>query len=159
MRPVDDYILGATLFGMETAMKTILLVDNEFTNLFSISDTLAILGYGTIAVQDGPTALSIIEEGMPVDLAMVAECLGSMECLELLGHFKNRFPSIPTIMLAESCSIESYLKARSQGAVEYLCKPVKFNDLKRIVQDVIEIGHEFDDLHALHRGAMLQQTA
>ena len=140
-------------------MKTILLVDIEIESLFGISDNLARLGYGTIAMQDGQTALSVIEDGMPIDLVIVAEKTHGIDGLSLLGLIKERFPYIPSIMLAECCSIETYLKARSLGAFEYISKSVRLIELGRIVKEALEAGHVIEDAHGALERTLSLHTA
>lgn len=123
-------------------MKTILLIDSE-PDSSSLVDILHRFGYEVIAVQDGPSALSVIEAGKPVDLVMTEYRIAGMDGLELLASLKMLAPALPSIMLTAHGSVETYLKACSRGAFEYVNKPVKAQELGRIVKAALERAQTF----------------
>jgi two-component system response regulator HydG len=118
-------------------MKTILLIDAEAESSGLVA-ILNRLGYKVIAVQDGPSALSITREGAPIDLVIMECRLAGMDGLELLASLKKLAPTLPSIILTAYGSIETYLKAYSLGVFEYLNKPVKKEELVRIVKAALE---------------------
>lgn len=121
------------------AKKTILLIENEPEGLIDISEYLNTLGYGVVALPDGPTALSTLKE-LHVDLVIASHQAAGMETFELLQEIKTAAPSIPTIIVSAYGTIESYLKALSLGVFEFVNKPVKPKDMTRIVKAALEAG-------------------
>jgi len=123
-------------------MKTILLV-GDGTESPRVVDILNKFGHEVISMQDGPTAISFLNTGIPVDLVITDHRVGELDGLELLASLKKLAPSIPSIMLAADGSIETYLKALSLGVFEYLSKPAKTSELSRIVQKALEKPQPF----------------
>lgn len=118
-------------------MKTILLVGDE-SEKSSTADILNGYGYKVISLPDGPTALSLLNKGIPVDLVITDHRIDGMDGLELVSSLRKSAPSIPAIMLTDEGSIETYLKALSLGVFEYMSKPAKAGELSRIVKKALE---------------------
>jgi DNA-binding NtrC family response regulator len=143
-------------------MKTILLVDRDAECLRNSAESLTRLGYAVIALENGPSALTVIREGMPIDLVISDYAINGLTGLEMLAAIKRSIPSIPLIMTAKDASIETYLKALSLGVFEYFHKPVKANDMGRSVKSALERNHISDqipDVNGMPRKALLRRTA
>ncbi|OGW35220.1 MAG: hypothetical protein A2X58_09020 [Nitrospirae bacterium GWC2_56_14] len=115
-----------------TRMKTILLVDDEPEILKVLTETLS--DYNVIAKADAESALSVIRGGARVDLVLTDNFMPGMKGSELIAVLKKDAPSMPVIMLTAYSSVESYLQNISSGAFEYINKPVKAGELRRIVK-------------------------
>jgi DNA-binding NtrC family response regulator len=113
-------------------MKTILLVDDEPEILKILGETLS--DYNVIAKTDAESALSVIRGGARVDLVLTDNYMPGMKGSELITVLKKDAPSVPVIMLTAYGSVESYLENISGGVFEYINKPVKANELRRIVK-------------------------
>ena len=117
-------------------MKTILLVDDEPEILKVLGETLS--DYHVITKTDAESALSVIRGGARVDLVLTDNYMPGMNGSELINLLKKDAPSIPVIMLTAYGSVESYLQNISSGVFEYIHKPVKANELRRIVQVALD---------------------
>ena len=117
-------------------MKTILLVDDEPEILQVLKETLS--DYNVIAKTDAESALSVIRGGARVDLVLTDNFMPGMKGSELVTVLKKDAPSVPVIMLTAYSSVESYLQNISGGAFEYINKPVKAGELRRIVQAALD---------------------
>ncbi|MFA5073271.1 MAG: response regulator [Nitrospirota bacterium] len=122
-------------------MKTILLVDGEQAHAECIATVLRSFGYAVITKQDAQSALSVLHEGPETDLVITDYAIAGMDGLEFLAAIKKLAPLMPTIILTAHDSIETYLKALSLGAVEYLNKPVHPADLGRVIRTALQM-HE-----------------
>jgi DNA-binding NtrC family response regulator len=143
-RIIESQKVTAIFFWrQEGEMKTILLVGYE-PERSSIVDILNRFGYGVIAMQDGPSALSALSKGAPIDLVITDYRIDGMDGLELLDSLKKLAPSVPSIILTDDGSIETYLKALSLGVFEYLNKPAKTSELGRIVQKALTRTQTFE---------------
>ncbi|HAK60465.1 MAG TPA: hypothetical protein DCO77_08800, partial [Nitrospiraceae bacterium] len=91
------------------------------------------LGYKVIAKMDGRAALSVVNEGISVDLVIADFRLPDMDGLELLMALKQLAPHIPQIMLTGNGTLEIYQKALSLGVHEFVSKPVRAKELERII--------------------------
>jgi DNA-binding NtrC family response regulator len=123
-------------------LKTILLVGDGLENP-SVPDILNEFGHKVISMQDGAMALSFLSKGIPVDLVITDHRIDRLDGLELLASLKKLAPSIPSILLTDEGSIETYLKALSLGVFEYISKPAKAGELGRIVQKALERPQPF----------------
>jgi DNA-binding NtrC family response regulator len=124
-------------------MKTILLVDDELDILNSIGEILNRFGYHVIAKPDAREALTVVRQGMKVDLIITDYRMPGMDGLEFLHALRLENSAVPVIILTAYGAVESYLKSLSLGVFEYLNKPIKAKELGRIVQAALEsAGHE-----------------
>ena len=119
-------------------MKTILLVDDEIECLRCLGEVLNRLEYKVIAKMDGQAALSVVNDGISVDLVIADYLLPDMDGLELLIALKQLVPDIPLIMLTGNSTIEIYQKALGLGVYEFVSKPVKAKELDRIVKAALD---------------------
>jgi len=117
-------------------VKTILLVDDEPDLLEVLGETLN--DYHIIAKSDAESALAVIRGGARVDLVLTDNRMPGMKGSELLAVLKKDAPTVPVIMLTAYSSVESYLQNISGGAYEYINKPVKASELRRIVQAALD---------------------
>jgi DNA-binding NtrC family response regulator len=134
-------------------MKTILLIDNERESS-GIADGLKGFGNKVIASQDGLSALSLIREGVPIDLVIIDYPLTGMDGLEFLASIKKLAPSVPSIMLTAYGSVETYLKAYSLGVFEYVNKPVTTKELGRIVKTALNAARACEKTNRAAQGVL-----
>ena len=144
---------------MEAELKTILLIENDVGCLESVAGILNRLGYAVIAMQNGPTSLCVLREGMPIDLVITADQIDDMDGFEMIAAIKKISPLIPVIMISSDISIEAYLRALSLGAYEYLNKPVQTKEISRAVKGANEKVLIGGNDHSIHRDILLKDTA
>jgi two-component system response regulator (stage 0 sporulation protein F) len=125
-------------------MKTTLLIYDE-PDRSDLVNTLCQLGHNVIARHDVLSALSVLRDGGGVDLIIMDCRTNGMDFLELLDSLKKIAPAVPSIMLTENGSIEAYLQACNLGAFEYLNKPVKTEEIVRIVRAALKKTQAFDN--------------
>lgn len=56
--------------------------------------------------------------------------LGDADGITLVSQLKQRFPSIPVIMITVHASIETAVKSVKAGAYDFICKPLDFERLR-----------------------------
>jgi DNA-binding NtrC family response regulator len=119
-------------------MKTILVVDDEPDLLNTLAETLGRAGYKVIPKPDAESALAVVREGTKIDLVITDIRMPGMSGSEFVTVLKQALPSVPVIMLTAYGSVETYLTSMSSGAFEYVNKPVKAAELRRIVKAALE---------------------
>ncbi len=101
----------------------ILIVDDERDIrelLFRILDRE---GYIPSVAHDGPTALEMIELGVP-DLVISDVRMPNMDGMELLRRAKELDPDLPVIIITAWGAIDGAVEAMRIGAFDYLAKPL-----------------------------------
>jgi sigma-B regulation protein RsbU (phosphoserine phosphatase) len=144
---------------------TILVVDDNEANRDVLSRRLQRRGYVTVKVEDGPSALSAIENQV-FDLVLLDVMMPGMSGLEVLEEIrKTRSPTdLPVIMATAKDQSEDVVMALNMGANDYVTKPLDFAVvmarvqfqlmLRRSVQQVLQLqqtlGTQNDQLQSVN---------
>jgi two-component system response regulator GlrR len=120
-----------------TRKARILIVDDEPDVLALLAELVRSFGHDAIAAPDAEAALSVVRRGEAVDVVITDLRLPGMNGIDLLSEIKRAIPSVPVIMLTAHCSVESFIQTQSRGIFEYINKPVRAAELRRIVQAAI----------------------
>ena len=84
----------------------------------------------------GDEALGLLDREIEPELLAVLSDINmpGMDGLTLLGEIKQRFPSLPVMMVTAYGDDERRQRASKLGAAEFLTKPVDFDALKEQLQ-------------------------
>lgn len=115
-------------------MKTILLVDDDPEVLRTTGALLQRLGYQVIERTGAVSALAALRENEEVDLVITDHQMPEMNGTELLAELRRSLPDMPVIMLTAYGDVATYLTSLSFGVFEYIHKPVKGEELDRIIK-------------------------
>ena len=115
---------------------TILIVDDDADMRELAYDMLKDRGHQVTMAGSGEEALKRLTEK---DYAVVLTDLRmkGMQGLELLTQIKRDHPDINVILMTAFGSVETAVEAMKHGASDYLTKPVKKDELIRVVERVI----------------------
>ena len=115
---------------------TILVVDDDIEMRDLIHDILKDRGHQVVTAGDGDEALKRLSEQ---DYAIVLTDLRmkGMLGMELLAEIKRLYPDIGVVLMTAFGSVETAVEAMKRGASDYLMKPVKSEELIRVVERVI----------------------
>lgn len=119
---------------------TILVVDDDKTNLEIISEYLIDEDYQVLTAIDGKEALALLESKQEeINTILLDWMMPEMDGLELLRIIKERqeFQNIPVIMQTAKARSEDIVKGINAGAYYYLTKPFEENVLLSIVKAAI----------------------
>jgi DNA-binding response OmpR family regulator len=115
----------------------VLIVDDDERIRFFLTETLAKEGYVVTAVGSGEEALDHLRE-TPFDLAILDLKLGAgVGGLGVLEAISWRWPAMARIILTGHGTLDSALTAIQRGVDAYVLKPVKPDQLRRTVQEVL----------------------
>lgn len=114
-------------------MKKVLIVDDEENARIGLGKLLSHEGYLVDAVGNGQEALDFLE-GNPVHLVITDINMPQMNGLTFLRVLNRDYPAIKVIMITAYGGVESYLEAMNLGAMEYINKPIKLDELKLIIK-------------------------
>jgi DNA-binding NtrC family response regulator len=115
----------------------LLLVDDEVGYLEVLAKRLARRGFVVTTASSGTEAIRTLRQ-MEFDLAVVDLKMEDMDGIEVLKVFKKMDPSLKVIMLTGHGSERAARDGLSQGAFDYLIKPVGLEVLLATISAALE---------------------
>lgn len=131
----------------------VLVVDDDAEMRSLVCDVLKDRGHESVPVGSGDEALRQLAEQ---DFAVVLTDLRmkGMQGTELLSEIRRLYPDIGVILMTAFGSVETAVEAMKCGASDYLTKPVKTEELVRVVERAIreaalrrEVGRLRKEVH------------
>lgn len=114
-------------------IETILVVDDEKNTCYGLKTLLSREGYQVECVHNGQEGLRFLKMN-PVQLIISDIRMPEMDGISFIGCLKKEHPDIRVIVMTAFGGLDSYIEAMKNGAVEYIMKPFKMNELKTIIQ-------------------------
>ena len=112
----------------------IIIVDDDEAILSSIKDYLTLAGYDVDTAKTGKEAI-VKSKNHFFNLAVLDIKLPDMEGTELLTKMHETRPKMMKIMLTGYPDLENAAKALNKGADAYLIKPIKLQELQKVIED------------------------
>lgn len=120
---------------MGEAAKHILIVDDEENTRLGLSKLLSQEGYVVDLAANGLEALEYLRR-QRVNLVISDINMPDMSGIGFLREVSRRFPSTSVIMITAYGGVETYLEAMNLGALEYLHKPVRLDELRSVMKKI-----------------------
>jgi len=89
--------------------------------------------YRVLLAKDGDEALSIFNENA-VNLLLTDMRMPGKDGLSLLHEVKRLRPEVPVILITAYGTIESAVDAMKEGAMDYLLKPIKMEEVELVIE-------------------------
>jgi DNA-binding NtrC family response regulator len=118
-------------------MKRILVVDDEENARIALSKILTREGYDVVSAGNGYEALNYLR-GKEVELIITDINMPEMNGMTFLRELNRSHPASNVIMITAYGEVESYIEAMNLGAFEYINKPVKFEELNKIIRKIFK---------------------
>src|SRR5690242_4847719 len=134
-------------------MATILYVDDEPAIGLILEDTLERAGHSAVGAHNVPEALQALAKGN-IDLIISDYRMPGLTGLEFLELLQQEGYDVPLIMLTGHATIEHAVAAIKAGAVDYITKPVRPDQLERSVAQALEVARLRRENDALRREVM-----
>jgi len=117
--------------------KTILIVDDdqEMGNL--MKKVLERESYRVILAANGTEGLLRIRE-QRFDLIISDLRMPGLSGMDLIREIQKTAPEIPVVLITAFGDMQVYLDAMGAGAFEYINKPIRMEDLKRVIGMALE---------------------
>jgi DNA-binding response OmpR family regulator len=113
--------------------KTVLIVDDEASSRTLLREILVEGGYDVLEAADGLMALGLLEK-RAVSLLITDRSMPGLGGLELLTKLREKQIMVPTLMVSAYGEESFWGQAIGLGAVDYLLKPFKPEDLLKSVK-------------------------
>ncbi|HTF88926.1 MAG TPA: response regulator [Planctomycetota bacterium] len=134
----------------------LLIVDDELQVLDTLTAVLTGSGYAVSSVASGSAALELLGRE-PCDIALCDIGMSGMGGLELLREIRRAQPSVDVVLLTDDASLDGAVEAMSQGAADYLMKPLKHKEVLARIRSVLarrrleaELQSLKSEVHARH---------
>ncbi len=151
--------------------ESILVVDDEEIIRDSLSFVLRKEGYVVQQAEDGKIALEYVKE-RPFDLIITDLEMAAMKGIELLEHVSRVSPETLVVIITAYGSIETAVAALRKGAVDYILKPVEFDELLIKVKRLLahrrlqmenkllrnEVSREYDFVNIIGKSRAMQDV-
>lgn len=117
---------------MTESLKRILVVDDEENTRIALTRLLSREGYDVQTAANGLEALSRLRQ-RAAELIITDLNMPEMNGLVFLRELNREFPASNVIMMTAYGEVESYLEALNLGAFEYLNKPLRVEELRKVM--------------------------
>lgn len=126
----------------------LLIVDDEEVIRKSITKVLDCEEYSITTADSGFDALEKVKEKQP-DLVLLDIKMDDLDGVEVLKKIKKQYPDTIVIMVTGFASVSSAIESMKSGAADYIQKPIKPQELRKIVGSALEkvrLTKEVDEL-------------
>jgi len=134
----------------------IFLIDDEEFLVSMLARSLRTAGYETRVETSTEGVLDKIESWYP-DLILLDINMPGKNGITILQEILERGMDTQVVMLTADTSATMAIKAMKIGAVDYLTKPFKTDEVKIVVQNLLEQGRLKDEVEYLRRGRSQSQ--
>ena len=110
----------------------VLIVDDEDELVNALEERLNLRGFQAKGVTTGAEALAYLAE-TPCDVVLVDVKMPGLGGLQLVKKIKEERPKLGVILLTGHGSAKDAEEGMKLGAFDYLMKPVKIDDLVRVL--------------------------
>ena len=124
-----------------SALATLLLVDDEENILNSLRRVLRSEPYKLLTCNSGEAALQLFAE-QPIDLVISDARMPGMDGAALLAQVQQRWPNCLRILLTGYADLTTTVKAINEGQIyRYISKPWDDNELRLIIRQALAFQH------------------
>ena len=117
----------------DTRATRVLIVDDEEELVSALVERLNLRGFAATGVTTGEAALASIESE-PCDVVLLDVKMPGLGGLEVIRRIKRDRPTLEVILLTGHGSPTIAEEGLRAGAYDYLMKPVKIDELVRILR-------------------------
>ncbi len=116
--------------------KTVLVVDDDVRNIFSLTKTLEKANMNTIAAIDGKEAIEKLNEHKNIDIVLLDMMMPQMDGYETATRIREHpeWRSLPVIAVTAKAMTGDREKCIKAGASDYITKPVDLDQLLSLLR-------------------------
>jgi DNA-binding NtrC family response regulator len=115
----------------------VLVVEDDETLRELLGEVLRGWGYQTVVLATGSRAVELLETQL-FEVAIVDIHLPEMDGVELLRHLKRHDPSIEVLMMTGDPTVATAVETLKLGAYDYLTKPLILEELRHLLDHILE---------------------
>lgn len=116
--------------------KTVLVVDDDVRNIYSLTKALEVLKMKVITAIDGKEALKVLEEHPETDVVLLDMMMPNMDGYETASHIREnqKWKHLPVIAVTAKAMTGDREKCINAGASDYITKPVDVDQLLSLLR-------------------------
>ena len=116
--------------------KTVLVVDDDVRNIYSLTKALEVFEMSVITAIDGKEALKMLDENPQVDVVLLDMMMPNMDGYETAGIIRQneRLKNLPVIAVTAKAMTGDREKCIQAGASDYITKPVDIDQLLSLLR-------------------------
>jgi DNA-binding NtrC family response regulator len=123
---------------MQPRDQTVLVVDDEPSARDLCRKILKVQGFRVEEAESAARALEILERSL-IDIVLTDVCMPGMDGMELLKIIRSRFGGTDTVIMTGFGSIPAAVEAMKLGAYDYITKPFKVDDFRRVFERLVAL--------------------
>jgi DNA-binding NtrC family response regulator len=127
----------------------VLVVDDEPTLIQLITPALVRNGYEPVQARTGRDALEVFTDDIP--LALIDLKLPDTNGLQLAENLRKLSSGTQIIIISGEGEIEDAVQAMKQGALDYIAKPFRLEDLMAQVHKAVSLGSTLREVSQLRQ--------
>ncbi|MEX2231085.1 MAG: response regulator [Cyclobacteriaceae bacterium] len=116
--------------------KTVLVVDDDIRNIYSLTNALGEEGLNCLIAENGKAAVEMLKENPGVDIVLMDIMMPEMDGYEATREIKkmNKFEKLPIIALTAKAMKGDREKCLAAGMSDYISKPVNVDQLLSLMR-------------------------
>lgn len=116
--------------------KTVLVVDDDVRNIYSLTKALEVLQMNVITAIDGAEGLKALEEHPGTDLVLLDMMMPNLDGYETAKRIREikKFKKLPVIAVTAKAMTGDREKCISAGASDYITKPIDIDQLLSLLR-------------------------
>ncbi len=122
---------------MNLRKENVLIVDDDYDMLELLQRNLKLLQFHTYKASSVTEAIEILSN-TSIDLLITDLQMPGINGLELIKYVQEHFPTIPKLVITGYPSLDSAVITVKSGALDYLAKPFKSDELRHAIERVFE---------------------
>ena len=115
----------------------ILIVDDETIALKNLEHIMKKEGYEVTGTSKGHNAIKLIEE-QQFDVILTDLKMDKVDGMQILKRSRDLYPETEVIMITGYATVQTAIQAIKKGAYDYIAKPFKLDEVRRVVREAIE---------------------
>ncbi|ODS30473.1 MAG: two-component response regulator [Candidatus Scalindua rubra] len=115
----------------------ILIIDDEKDQAEAIAESLRNIGYKCSTAVSGNKVLDIIRRDR-IDVVITDLVMHDIDGMEILKETKEKSPDTEVVLVTGYGTVENAVTAMQKGAATYLLKPININQLRAVVDKIVE---------------------
>jgi len=115
----------------------LLIVDDEKVAVKNLEHVMKKEGYEVTATQSGANALAHLDK-QRFDIVLTDLRMEKVDGLQILEKCRGNWPDTEVVLITAHATLESAVDAMKQGAFNYIAKPFRLDEVRKVVADAME---------------------